>query len=285
MKFFKKTIILFAVLVIAGVAYWYYDVKRSKEKKEKKEKEAQLFEQTDKKIEKIVLKEKGKEPIVIQRWDNAPPAASASSTAEEEKKGEEGVKEEVKKGKKKAGRDEGIESGEESEEEKYEWVIVSPVQTGGDKFIIDSLATSLKETKSLEVVWENLEKQGEYGLADPEYTFDFYYTGESAPRGIAFGVESLDRKKVFSKVQGKEEIFSVLVTQRDSLRKNLFDVRDKRLAPLENEDIVGITLLSPRESYVLQKEEESGSCIPKRRQIRTGASGYRPAAGSKPREC
>ena len=67
MKFFRTAIILLVILVIAGFAYWYFEVKRSKEKKLEGEKESLLFGENDREIVKIVLKQKGEPDIVMER--------------------------------------------------------------------------------------------------------------------------------------------------------------------------------------------------------------------------
>jgi len=214
MKFFKNAIILFVVLIIAFLSYWYFDVKKSKEKKEIKNKEALIFEETDKKIVQLTLKEKDKNPIVIKVKD------------------------------------------EKQKEEEWEWEIISPIKTNGDKYTIKSILDNIKNSKKEEVVQENLSKEEEYGLNDPYFSLRFLYEKEEAERGIDFGIESLDKKKVFVKVLGKEKIYSFSVSVRDSIKKSLFDVRDKRVCTCEKDDIDGISLMTSQDVIVLKKDED-----------------------------
>jgi hypothetical protein len=141
---------------------------------------------------------------------------------------------------------------EESDEEQGEWSVTAPIKTGGDKMMIDSIS----------VMWESLEREEEYGLMEPAYSLHFYYEGESRPRGIDFGIESLDQKKIFAKVIGQNRIFAVPAGLRDSVKKSLFDVRDKRLAPIDKEDITGISITTGLESLLLIREEEDWFLLP-----------------------
>jgi hypothetical protein len=67
MKFFRKAIVLVAVLACAGFAYWYFIVKKGKEKEEKEQKEALLFDETEKDVVKITINEENEPEIVIER--------------------------------------------------------------------------------------------------------------------------------------------------------------------------------------------------------------------------
>lgn len=221
MMFFKKAIILFAILVLAGFAYWYFEIKKANEKVETEESEAYLFEQTDNEIAKITLKEEGQSPIVIEKK---------------------------------------LEEKEEADEE--EWIILSPVETPGETIAIKSVINVLKESKREEVVWENLDKKGEYGLETPEFSLEFSYKNEDEVYVIDFGIENLDNSKVFTAVSGKNAIFSVPVGLRDSLRKSLFDLRDKRISPYSSDDIEKISLLSLVETFILMKEDDEWYFMP-----------------------
>jgi len=223
MKSFRKTLILLVVLVIAGGFYWYYEVKKKKEKEELKEKEAILFEKKDTDIVKLFLQKKGEEPIVIERIEEA--------EGESEQKGEE----------------------KESEDK---WKITVPVQTPGDSYTIRSLINTLKEAKREEIVQENLQKLKDYGLEEPEFSVRFNYRGEEEPRGIDFGIKTLDNKRVFAKVSGSENIVSVPVELETNLKKSLFDLRDKRICPVEKDDIVKVSMLTGTTAYVLEKKGE-----------------------------
>ena len=239
MKFFRSTIILAAVAVIAGFSYWYFIVNKGEKKKEAEQKAAYLFENTDRAINRIVLREKGKPAIEIVR-ESAPAEAS----------GDEQVKDADKK-------DAGADA----------WKILSPVNTGGDATAITGLLNSLKESKKEEVVWENLDKKNEYGLSDPEFSVGFAYAGEQAsgdqlPHGIDFGIKNLSGDKVFAAVRGKNMIYSVPASLMNSLDKSLFDLRDKIICPYSWEQIDEITYLSPTGAFKIVREGENWYFLP-----------------------
>jgi hypothetical protein len=217
MKFFRNTLILFIVLVCAGTAYWYFVKKRGKEKEEAQEQAAYLFERSEKEVVRVALNKKGAPPIIMEKVSKEP---------------------------------------EEGEEKEETWRITSPVETAGSSAAINSLISSLMESKRDDIVWESIEKREEYGLEEPEISVEFSYKGEETVHGIDFGIESLDRKKVFASVRGKDAIYSVAVSVKNNLAKTLFDLRDKRISPYESEDIVKVTYLSAIDSFILEKKDD-----------------------------
>jgi hypothetical protein len=227
MRFFRKAIILIAVLAVAGFSYWYFEMKKAKEKKQKEEKEALLFENTGKDIVKITIRQEGKPEIVMER----------------EKKGLE-------------------EKGEEQGKDK--WIITSPVRAQGDSYEIDALINSIKEGKREEIVWENLEKMSEYKLDKPQYSLRFFYEGDTNPHGIDFGIESLDKKKVFLRVLGKDEILSAPIGFMNKLVKNLYDMRDKSLAYFSYDDVDEVSLLSTAGVFFLKREGDEWYLMPEK---------------------
>jgi hypothetical protein len=231
MKLFRNALILVIVAALAGFFYWFFEIKKKREKEAREEKDALLFEESDKKVVKLTLATKGSESIELE-WKPKKPAL-----------GEEAVE-------------------EESDEEQGEWSVTAPIKTGGDTMMIDSIVGSLLQGSRESVIWDSLEKEEEYGLKDPAYSLHFYYEGESTLRGIDFGIESLDKKKIFAKVIGQERIFAIPAGLLDSVKKSLFDVRDKRLAPIDKEDITGISIMTGLESLILIREEEDWFLLP-----------------------
>ncbi|KPJ89036.1 MAG: hypothetical protein AMS17_03450 [Spirochaetes bacterium DG_61] len=228
MKFFRSTIILFVVAVIAGFSYWYFIVKKGREKEEAEKEAAYLFEITDKGIARIILREKGKTPIELEKE-----VVVERTEGEEEKKVDK-------------------------------WHILSPVVTEGDSTSVSGLVDILKESKKEEVVWESLEKKSEYGLDDPDLSIEFVYEGEQELQGIDFGIENITHTKVFAAVRGKSSIYAVPVSLRNSLQKSLLDLRDKTICPYSFEDIDGVTYVSPVDTFRIEKEGEDWYFVPER---------------------
>jgi len=237
MKFFRSTLILVAVAAVAGFSYWYFVVKKGKQKEEAEEKAAYLFEKTDRTIDRIILKQKGNPAIELEK--------------------------------------EVVIEKEEGEEKKVDkWHILSPVKTGGDTVACNNLVDTLLESKKEEVVWESLDKKSEYGLDDPELSLEFSFedgqtssgqeSGGELPHGIDFGIENLTSTKVFAAVKGKSNIYAVPVSLRNSLKKSLLELRDKKICPYAFEEIDGVTYLSPFETFRLEKDGEDWYLLPDR---------------------
>ena len=228
MKFFRKAVILGAVLVIAGVAYWFFEIKKKKEKEEVEKKDALLIEQTDRPIVKLALAGKGGESVILERIEK-----------------EAGDVEEPQ----------ATDGGDEIEE-PHDWNILSPVESLGDKYAVATVIRSLKDSSREEVIYENLDKMEEYGLDDPEFLITFFYEGDETEKGIAFGKKSLDGKKIFARVLGKDKIFSIPVDLVGKLNLSLFDLRDKRIAGFDPADVVSVSLVSMIEAFMLEKDNE-----------------------------
>ena len=233
MKFFRKAIVLGIVAVLAGFLYWFFEVKKKKEKEEVKRQEALLFGETEKRVVKISLKEKGKDEILLEWRRNEP----VETEAGEEKPGDD---------------------------EEGDWFVIAPVRTGGDNMTIDTMVKSMFQASTDEVVWESLEKQAEYGLDDPDFSLRFYYEGEDRLQGIDLGRETLDRKKYFARVVGEDRIYTITSNFLDVVKKSLFDLRDKKIAPYDKDDIVGITALTGLDLILLEKEGDDWYILPDR---------------------
>jgi hypothetical protein len=142
--------------------------------------------------------------------------------------------------------------------------VVEPVETGGDNMVIDTMVKSMLQATSEEVVWESLEKKAEYGLDDPSFSLRFSYEGDETPHGIDLGKRTLDNKKIFARVVGEERIYTVPATLLDVVSKSLFDVRDKKLAPYEKDDIVGMSAVTGMNIILLEREGEEWYFLPDR---------------------
>jgi hypothetical protein len=232
MKAYRKAIIFGIVAVLAGFSYWFFEVKKKKEKEEIVRQEALLFEESDRRIVSLSLREKGEEEIRLE-WQPKP---------EEE-----------------------IPEGEElGDDEAGDWMVTAPVSTGGDNMAIDSMLKAMVGQSSEEVIREGLEKKAEYGLDDPEYSVRFSYEGDSTVHGIDLGKKTLDGQKLFAVLAGEDRIYTVPATILDVVKKSLFDVRDKKIAPFEKEDIVGIITASGMNEIYLEKEGEDWYLLPQR---------------------
>lgn len=233
MKFFRTALILGTVAALAGFFYWFFEVKKKKEKEEGKAQEALLFGESEKRIEKLSLQDRGKERIVLE-WVRNEPAGEV------------------------------VEGEELGDDEEGEWFIREPVQTGGDTVAIDTMIQAMLQGSSEEIIWESLEKEAEYGLDDPDLSLRFFYEGEDTPHGINLGKETLDHKKIFAKVVGEERIYTVPATILNVLKRDLFDLRNKKLAPFEKEEVMGVSIMTGLDLLLLEKQEDGWFILPNR---------------------
>jgi hypothetical protein len=126
------------------------------------------------------------------------------------------------------------------------------------------MITSMFQGSTEEVIWESLEKEAEYGLDNPTLSMRFFYEGDDTPHGIDLGKETLDHKKIFAKVVGEERIYTVPATILNVLKRSLFDLRSKKIAPFEKEEIQAVSILTGLDLILLEKEGDDWYLLPDR---------------------
>jgi hypothetical protein len=222
---FSKAIVFGVVAVLAGVAFWYFQIKREAEKKETKEQEALLFHDFEgKTVSRVVIGGKDRKQIVIER---------------------------------------GVTGTDSEGKEEYEWRILEPIRSLADKSVVDLLVDDVLKAKREEIVQESSDKMDEYGLKDPIYSVRLTFE-DGAKTGILFGIQSLDRKHTFVSVPGREGIVEVPTDVYTTVKKGLFDVRDKEIAHFKKDDVEEMIVLSGLGQVVIQREGDTWYLLPGR---------------------
>jgi hypothetical protein len=250
MRFFRAAIILAAVAVAAFVAYWFFEIRQKQQKQEAAEQEALLFDFDADKVDRISLVSPDQRIVMVREAEEGEMTEGDAAGGEEASADTGADGQDAEAGAEETG------DTETEEEEEPNWSIVEPVETPGDATSIGGLITHLGNLKRSDVVYEDLSKLSEYKLDQPSYSVRFTIRGEEGERGVDFGIKSLDDKKVFARVVGREQIITIPSEMRGNLSRTLFDVRDKTLVHFETGDLEGMVVLSGMDQIVLQKKDD-----------------------------
>ena len=134
------------------------------------------------------------------------------------------------------------------------WSLVSPVTALADKAAVDSLIDRLASMRSKSVVEEKAADLKRYGL-DPPSIKIVAKAEDGTELVLRCGEENSFDSSVYVAMGGSNEVLSAEGGFKYALEKTTFDLRDKRLVPVEESEIAGIEVTAPGGRYQLAKEE------------------------------
>ncbi|MEW5848405.1 MAG: DUF4340 domain-containing protein [Myxococcota bacterium] len=134
----------------------------------------------------------------------------------------------------------------EAGKHKYEdgWKLVTPVAAPGDREELGKVAGNLTGLKALAFVDETAAELARWNLVEPDITVKLNLAGTE--RTLLFGkVESGGVKKHYAKRADVPNVAEVSETDFNSLRKDLFTLRDKRLLDFDRDLVTTISATLP----------------------------------------
>ncbi|HID95370.1 MAG TPA: DUF4340 domain-containing protein [Candidatus Latescibacteria bacterium] len=141
-----------------------------------------------------------------------------------------------------------------SKEQEGEWKITSPVETDGDKTAIERIVTDLRNLKFDRVVVDSAAQLSEFGLSDPEVEVSLELE-EGATDTLLLGDKSPTGSYVFAKRSSQPEVFTLSAWTLDSMRKTLYDLRDKRVLAFEKDEVKKLELSQKGKKIVCTKSD------------------------------
>jgi Domain of unknown function (DUF4340) len=136
------------------------------------------------------------------------------------------------------------------------WEIVKPLALPADQTSVSSLLSSLTDATTEEVIDPHPADLKAYGLATPRETVEVNTNAQPRHLVLRLGDETPTSGGVYAQVEGKPEVVTVAAYLRDSLRKSLFDLRDKRAVTLTSDQIQRIDVSGKDTTYTLLKNPE-----------------------------
>ncbi len=141
-----------------------------------------------------------------------------------------------------------------------EWQLLSPIKTVADKSTINSMLSSLIDTK-IERKLEGVKTLADFGLAPPKFTV-ILTSKDNKSDTLFFGNKNPTKTYLYAKRPGESGVFLTGTSLSYYLTKKVFDFRDKTVLPFSKKDIKQITLKHKgRKDIVISKEGDGWKII------------------------
>jgi hypothetical protein len=140
--------------------------------------------------------------------------------------------------------------------ESGKWMIEAPQKLAADQSTISSFLESLTSANVDEVVDAHPANLKDFGLDPPNETVEVGTDTKPAQFALMLGDETPTSSGVYVQVGGNPRVVTLPSSQKTSLTKTLFDLRDKRAVTLDADQIQKIEVKSKDKSYTLEKNPE-----------------------------
>lgn len=139
------------------------------------------------------------------------------------------------------------------------WRMTAPVNAAVDQYVLDALASQLKDGKVDQKVEESptdadLQK---YGLKDPAWTVEASAMVQGAPRQVklAGGVENAFNGSIYLRKDADPAVYSASGGMRFNLEKSSYDLRDKQVLSVDEKLVESVDVGRPKGGYALARGE------------------------------
>lgn len=137
------------------------------------------------------------------------------------------------------------------------WYVVSPVEDLADESNVAKLLTFAQKVEKDRVITPDARNLDTFGLSSPEALLTF--ETDSGSQELRYGHKTIDEKKVFACLRGKNEVFILLTENLENLFPQLFQLREKRFLLMDKKKIDTLTIDFEGSSVRLQKRKSGWS--------------------------
>jgi hypothetical protein len=123
-----------------------------------------------------------------------------------------------------------------------QWQITAPATFPADSGTITGMISSLAPLNSESVVEDHVTNLAEFGLSDPSVELDVT-TKDNKTTRLLLGDDAPTGDGVYVSLAGDPRLFTASSSLKTSLNKNLSDLRDKRLLPVEASSVSSFDLI------------------------------------------
>ena len=134
------------------------------------------------------------------------------------------------------------------------WNLVSPVNTLADKSTIESLVERLGSMKSKSVVEEKAADLAKYGLEKPAIKV-VAKSEDGKELVLRCGEENSFDNSVYVALGDSSDVLSAEGGFKPAVEKTTFDLRDKRLAPVEETELATLEVTAESGKYQLSRQD------------------------------
>ncbi len=133
------------------------------------------------------------------------------------------------------------------------WKMTQPVQTGGDETAIDTLLTALAGLKQKKDLADEKDLKA-YGLDKPRLEV-VVILNDGKEQGVQVGIDNSFDNTLYLKTLGDPSVRVIDGYQKASLEKTAFDLRDKRVAGLDDgAEVKKLEVSGIKSPYAVEKE-------------------------------
>ena len=136
------------------------------------------------------------------------------------------------------------------------WQITAPRKLAADSSTVDGFLRSLTDATVDEVVDEHPASLKDFGLDPPQETVEITTNATPSKMTLLLGSSTPTNQGLYAQVAGQQRVIMLASYLKDSLEKNLFDLRDKRVVTLSPDQIEHMAVTSKKGSYTLAKNPE-----------------------------
>ncbi len=136
------------------------------------------------------------------------------------------------------------------------WQITAPSKLTVDSSTIDSFLSSLTGATPSEVVTEQAGSLKEFGLDPPESTIEVKTNAKPQEFTLRLGSSTPTNSGIYAQVAGRPRVFTLASYLKDSLEKNLFDFRSKKVVTLAGDSIRRMDVSYRKGSFQLVKNAD-----------------------------
>ncbi|MGH7969483.1 MAG: DUF4340 domain-containing protein, partial [Limisphaerales bacterium] len=136
------------------------------------------------------------------------------------------------------------------------WQITEPIKLAADSSTIQGFLSSLTGATPSETVSEQGGDSKEFGLDPPSATIEVKTDAKPEEFTLRLGGSTPTNNGVYAQVAGQPRVFTLASYLKDSLEKNLFDFRNKKVVTLTGDSIRRLDVASKKGSYQLLKNAD-----------------------------
>jgi len=136
------------------------------------------------------------------------------------------------------------------------WQITEPEKLAADSSAIDGLLSSLTSATPDEVVSEHPSGLKEFGLDPPQTTIEVKTNATPQEFTLRLGGSTPTNSGIYAQVAGQQRVITLASYLKASLEKDLFDLRNKKVATLAPDAIQRMDVSSGKGSYQLVRNAD-----------------------------
>ena len=142
------------------------------------------------------------------------------------------------------------------ERDSNEWKITKPVETQGDRSVLDGLIGRLQRAKIERVVEEAPVGLKEFGLEQPQVEVVLNYRGGKGDT-LWLGDKNPTNSFVYVRRNGQKRVLLASSGLLTALQKKLYDLRDKRVLVFKKGEVKQLSLTWGRKTIICQQSDHT----------------------------